>query len=65
MVWLFYYIVMAQLIQTIIKKMINFRSLASTTNNNLQGAKMPNYGFAVLMFVYLLLQTCQTCACLI
>ena len=44
---------MVQLIQTIIKRMINLRSLlASTTHNNLQGLNMPNYGFAVLMFLF-------------
>ena len=47
------YIFTVQLIQTIIKRMINLRSLlASTTHNNLQGLNMPKYGFAVLMFLF-------------
>ena len=44
---------MVQLIQTIIKRIINIRSLlASRTNNNLRGPNMPKYDFAVLMFLF-------------
>ena len=50
---------MVQLIQTIIKRVINLRSqLASTTNNNLQGPDMPKYGFAVLMFLFSIKDMC-------
>ena len=39
--------------------MINLRSLlASTTNNNLQGPNMPEYGFAVLMFLFSIKDMC-------
>ena len=42
--------------------MIYLRSLLeSTTNSNLQGLNMPNYGCAVLMFILVL----KTCSCLI
>ena len=54
MIRLKYYIVTVQLIQTIIKGIINLRSLlALTTYKNLQVQIMPKYGFAVLMFFFI------------
>ena len=50
---------MVQLIQTIIKRIINLRSLlTSTTNDNFQGPNMPKYRFAVLTFLFSIKDMC-------
>ena len=50
---------MVQLIHTIIKRMINLRSLlASTAKINLQGPNMLKYSFVILLFLFSIKDMC-------